>query len=257
MAELTNRDELEAQFAARVDKLSIKHRRELQRLLGTPPSLRNVPEEWWKKVEQEQEDEFTPILFLLFAASAAQHGLDFEQANEQALEYAVARARALAGEWVRNTKEGLRLKEGDWVVRGKPLTRHELRKELEPVFGKNRSDKLAITETTAAQTEGGEAGIGQTLGKQETDTWFTRRDGDVCERCEPLHGQPRSVWSEQFPSGPPAHPRCRCWIRYTSIEQDFGTIEPEIDRLRQHAQEVAKWEWPDGVDPETWWHRRK
>ena len=85
MAELTNRDELEAQFAARVDKLSIKHRRELQRLLGTPPSLRNVPEEWWKKVEQEQEDEFTPILFLLFPASAAQHGLDFEHANEQAL----------------------------------------------------------------------------------------------------------------------------------------------------------------------------
>ena len=49
-----------------------------------------------------------------------------------------------------------------------------------------------------------------------------------CEICGPLEGAPESVWSGQFPSGPPAHPRCRC-------ESGISFLTPE-----QMAAEFAE-----------------
>ena len=44
--------------------------------------------------------------------------------------------------------------------------------------------------------------------------WNTQRDERVCPICSPLNGTTQSVWGKQFPSGAPAHFRCRCFMTY-------------------------------------------
>lgn len=53
-------------------------------------------------------------------------------------------------------------------------------------------------------------------------TWFTVRDLRVCPICEPLHGV-QVKFTDSFSSrgwvglGPPAHPRCRCYLTYQPV----------------------------------------
>lgn len=53
--------------------------------------------------------------------------------------------------------------------------------------------------------------------------WFTVQDGRVCPICLPLHNTDQRL-RESFStsvgliSGPPAHPRCRCYLKYTILE---------------------------------------
>jgi len=56
-----------------------------------------------------------------------------------------------------------------------------------------------------------------------------------CKICGPLEGAPESEFSQQFPSGPPAHPNCRCStsIRFETQEQlnrEFGQRQRERNR---------------------------
>jgi len=44
--------------------------------------------------------------------------------------------------------------------------------------------------------------------------WITARDDRVCPICGPLDSQRYEHWRDSFPSGPPAHPNCRCGLRY-------------------------------------------
>jgi hypothetical protein len=60
--------------------------------------------------------------------------------------------------------------------------------------------------------------------EQVVKTWFTVDDGDVCEICMPMHGL-EAKESEPFESpegwigdGPPAHPRCRCYLEYAILD---------------------------------------
>lgn len=52
--------------------------------------------------------------------------------------------------------------------------------------------------------------------------WQTENDAKVCPICSPNHnkrekpGDPTN-WTELFPSGPPAHPRCRCYLEWKLI----------------------------------------
>lgn len=56
---------------------------------------------------------------------------------------------------------------------------------------------------------------GETIGKRLSITahWNTERDSLVCPVCRPLHGKPQGEWGV-FANGPPAHPRCRCWLNW-------------------------------------------
>lgn len=55
-----------------------------------------------------------------------------------------------------------------------------------------------------------------------TAFWVTSVDDKVCPICKPLNNvreEPgnTSNWTEKFPSGPPAHPRCRCFLRWRLV----------------------------------------
>lgn len=43
---------------------------------------------------------------------------------------------------------------------------------------------------------------------------FWRTEVGACKRCEPLEGQPRSVWSQVAPRGPKLHWNCRCYLEH-------------------------------------------
>lgn len=198
MAELRDRDAAEQAVAARLSRLSAKHRRELDGLMGDPPSVQNVPPEFWERVQREQEEELAAVLYLLWLMSAEQHGWSGDQASVPAAMAAAGRARTTAASYVETSIQHLSATPTDTLA----------------VFGPGRAANLAVTETTWAATAGAEAAIGVTVGVSLQDRWRTERDARVCPICSPLEKVVRDDWAYRYPSGPPAHPNCRCWIEY-------------------------------------------
>lgn len=211
--ELANRDQIEASFAARFARLNSRLRHRLEDYLGSPPNFGNVPESFWKEVQDEANRETAAVLLLIWGSSAKQHGLAADIAGQQAAQYAGDRAATFARDFAVNTRQLTADLMADFQP-GMPL-----QKRLVSVLGPDRAARIAMTETTKAQTAGGEAGIGQTVGLSGEDIWRTRRDVRVCKICDELDGQPRAVWQAQFPTGPgdDVHPNCRCFIRYALV----------------------------------------
>jgi hypothetical protein len=91
----------------------------------------------------------------------------------------------------------------------------------ERLFPDSRAGNVAITETTNAVTLGERTVVDQMreLGVGVDALWITKRDERVCPVCGPLHNQPSSQWADEFAMGPPAHPRCRCYLIYFLGEQ--------------------------------------
>lgn len=84
------------------------------------------------------------------------------------------------------------------------------------LFDPSRGETVAITETTTAISLGERDVVDrmEELGVEIDALWITKRDEQVCKVCGPLHNQPISQWENDFPVGPPAHPRCRCFLIY-------------------------------------------
>jgi len=105
---------------------------------------------------------------------------------------------------------------------------------IDQAFGPNRVENIAVTETTGAASAAGEIAVDATVGRNEEDRWFTAEDQRVCPICAPLNGKTRSNWSRFFPDGPPAHPRCRCWIEYAfeQVGAGAGGLTPQLAATR-------------------------
>ncbi len=93
-----------------------------------------------------------------------------------------------------------------------------------------RGRTIAETETQAAITAGERAfwdqavAEGYAAAEDVFKTWRTVQDRDVCPHCEPLHGQIVPYGEVFFTGlgpkvGPPAHPRCRCYVEYAEQDQ--------------------------------------
>lgn len=227
--ELSNRDELESEFAARISRLTGQFRNLAIDLVGNPPDFAKLDAGFWSDVENEMKRELSIALLLLFAQSAAEHGASAALYEPAALTYSLSRAATVATAFTANSRQtisaiDLRLKmprPALPVQRGvEPSPRfsqEELLDEITKVFGPSRAETIAVTETTAAQHAGGERAVSANLGLEEMDLWMTRMDEKVCPICEPMDRMPRSRWTAEYPSGPPAHPNCRCWIDYASV----------------------------------------
>lgn len=88
------------------------------------------------------------------------------------------------------------------------------------LYGPERGERIAITETTRSITAGEyvlvsrvEAELGWVIEK----IWQTERDEDVCVVCGPLHGKPESYYRPRVGAAP-AHVECRCWHTYRSLQ---------------------------------------
>lgn len=249
VAELASRSTLEQDFAEKMGRLSERHRQELVRLLGNPPNPKNVTQEDWDRWEREDRDELLLLLLLIFLASAQQHAsqavgpdaaADVDATlQQQAAVWAATRAddiasgmadnsRAMlqeeAGRWVETRREAEQAatEAGEDVFAAREFAHEAITEEMvedfsSRVFGPTRIEGIAITETTGAISAGGDAGIEETVGVSQEDLWITEKDSKVCPVCKPLDNQPRSEWGAYLPDGPPAHPRCRCYLQYSNV----------------------------------------
>lgn len=236
--EIPSRYELEAGFSNRLGDLSERHRGELRELLGSPPDPSNVTETFWQRVQRETQEEAAVALYLLFLASAFYHASGDEAGrglagdtmmllSRKAEDFGQRRASRLASGLTSTSRDRFATIT-DKIRRSAeletPLTRNEIETDLTKIFGPDRAEATGVTETTGAQSAGGDAGIEATVGKSLQDQWVTEADGLVCETCRPLHRTERVEWEQQFPQGPPAHVNCRCTIEYQNKQNAGGAV---------------------------------
>lgn len=84
-------------------------------------------------------------------------------------------------------------------------------------LGQETAKSVAITEVTRATTQAERAATkrySDRTGVTLLAFWTTENDARVCPICMPLNDKPEASWDSKFPLGPPAHPRCRCWITW-------------------------------------------
>ena len=235
--ELPNRRELDAKVAKALSRLSSQHRRELVKLLGNPPSIDNVPAAFWDRVQQDTEEKLAALLLLIYFASSTHHGLDRSAAAELADKFAARRAADVAEKYTATSRERTENYSREWAERakatGEPIPRTEVAERTVSVFGPERSAKVAVTEVTVAQTEGGETAAKKLKIASTEDKWKTNphlsRSGP-CPTCSPLHNKPRREWEKLFPDGPPIHDYCCCEIIYVNrniVLPDASKAEPE------------------------------
>ena len=256
MAELANRLAFEADFAAKLSRLSSRHRRELIELMGSLPDPSNVPREFWAKVEEEHQETVTSILLLLFIAAGEQHidlllpsdlrAVATEGLTDQATEWAADRAATVSKQYAERSQQLASKLSTRWY--GPDFAINRARGDLKPpgsdqvqsgaieIFGPNRDATVATTETTQAATAGTNDAIGrvQELGIEVSVTWYTERDARVCPICQPLHGLSMPDWEAALSAanvppamfdainaagGPPIHPNCRCWLETKVVRQ--------------------------------------
>lgn len=231
--EIPNRTEYDAAFARKLSRLNSRHRRELIAYLGHPPNPVNVPAEFWERVRKENEAELAAALLLLFGESFAFHaeaaGRDVSRLSAAGIDaaerYATTQAREVATAMTAGARERVeRLAHEKWnVVRtaaNEVLTKTEVAADIARAWGPTSAATTAVTETTAAQTAGGEAAVNRTVGVSDDDIWQIHPElsaSGTCPICRPYDGRPRRVWSVEFPSGPPAHRNCNCEIVYAGI----------------------------------------
>ena len=126
------------------------------------------------------------------------------------------------------------------------MTIGDIESLIEPAFGPVRAEMIAVTETTRAYSMA--TNEMQGLLQREvpelavTRIWNTQNDALVCPECGPLEGAPESVWSGQFPTGPPAHVGCRC-------ESGISFLTPEqmVAEFAERQAEREAWLRSEGL----------
>lgn len=92
-----------------------------------------------------------------------------------------------------------------------------------------RAETIAQTELAEAYNAGAHQGIKQAQERgyigHVKKVWVTARQDNVCKHCEAVEGVSKEM-DEYFDVGkcgrvliPPAHPRCRCVVKYVEVEE--------------------------------------
>lgn len=222
--ELPDRDERDDEAAALLALLMLGFHGELIALLGDPPQADNVPAEFWERVQSQTADRLAEIALVTFIAAARLHGAEDPErealANEAGVSWSARHATRIAELLNGTSRELLARFILDWQRRraaGETIPQSETSQKLGRIFGEDRAVVIASDAVTSAQTAGGEWAVDQFGGLSRDDVWLTAADERVCPVCVPLDGEPRRVWAETFPDGPPAHPLCRCAVLYVSM----------------------------------------
>lgn len=222
--DILNRDELESRLARVVGR---DLRRELSKLLdmlGDPPRLLNVPNEYWSNGWRDIQKDVEPILLDAFLRQSEGLmgeigiGVDWDQVNLTASRWARQHTEQTLQQLFNTRYEHLnetipRFYEEGWNL-------GQLRGELEKWYSPVRAEMIAITETTRAAVEGERAYVAQLekdSGIHMTPVWQTENDEIVrrCPICWPKHN--KEITDGQYP---PAHPNCRCFVTYRLPEVD-------------------------------------
>lgn len=139
------------------------------------------------------------------------YGFDWTLANTSAREWALRHTGGLVRDISIVTQRGVQQAVARWIDNGEPL--ESLIQDIEPLFGRKRAERIAVTETTRAYQMGSETAW-RDSGVVSQMEWQTVRDEKVCPQCGPMQGQ-RTLLGGTFNGvpAPPRHVRCRCFTR--------------------------------------------
>lgn len=224
MAELVTRNSLEQAYAARLEKLFGESKRKVIALIlaGQQPT-----EAFWAEMKRRNDEELAALMGLMFLESAEQHAADIgasigrQQVEQNALSYTRNRLRDISDGIITHTQErfgGAMNRIADRT--DGQVTARELDAELDPAFGSQRANTIALTESNKAMVAGGE-NIISVSGLLVKRYWahseirpprHSRAAIDPCKICTPREGRPESEWMGLIPGD--AHPLCDCYIEY-------------------------------------------
>lgn len=144
-------------------------------------------------------------------------GTDWELINQWAKNWARNYTYTLVKKINETSRRFISTNIDEWIKSGEPLP--ELRKRLEPMFGRVRAEMIAVTEVTRAYAQGN-LKAWKSSGHVTHKRWMTAQDELVCPICAPLgRAAPVPLDANGFDAGgnfieaPPAHVRCRCWLK--------------------------------------------
>lgn len=223
MAELQDREELEDILRRKILRVMQAQADDIARKVGDPPSISGVSDSDWNQMADELQAAIQPPLESIFMASAEQTAgelpnrvrVDWQLANKPAAEWARQYSFQLVKGINDTSRDRLQTYVGNFFER-RGTTIEDLRAQITTVFDDNRAALIATTEVTRAAVEG-QKELVNLAEKQNPNValipiWETNLDEFVCPICRPLNG--KRLTGELEGTEPPAHPRCRCGVRY-------------------------------------------
>jgi hypothetical protein len=274
--DIPNRDKLEGEYARLMARLLKTYGDRLVEKLGDPPSLANLPAEFWQGEAEYLLDAMQPFEERIYTDAAQRlittlptlGGMDWAIPNELAANW----ARDYTFDLVRGLNDTTREATARELARlqteipaffERPMTRGDLEARLieNGLFGPVRAEMISVTEVTRAATEGQRA-VADELAKSGiimVEKWDTANDDLVCDLCAPLNGKVLGDgWTRA--DGPPAHPRCRCNSNFTlptgaELPEQAYPEFPAEDVIRKFegdfsALEKQSLDWAEGLSPE-------
>ena len=136
----------------------------------------------------------------------------WELANNAAAAWAITTGQNLAGAMLMTTSERIQNEIANYILNSETIGQLIDRIRNGYGYSEQRARTIAVTEITRAFHRGSLESW-KASGEIEKMIWRTNVDELVCKICGPLDGKVVGL-DEEFAdgiSGPPAHPRCRCW----------------------------------------------
>lgn len=251
----------EARFQRELEKLDRRTRAKVLAALEDYGHPRDIPDEFWREIQREQEELLMAAIILMMRAgdewtedALVSQGLSRTgygptayalDAARRAQDSAAISTNTLRNRITRSVEDALASPTGGVGE----MSATAARKAVDNVFTPARREAIATTETTGALTYGqrGAAdrmgGDGARLDGQRVAIelhWETEQDNRVCPRCSPLQDQPEEVWGKVFPNGPgeESHPNCRCWLNpVVVVTRELVAAES----FRESEEEGGRW----------------
>jgi SPP1 gp7 family putative phage head morphogenesis protein len=164
------------------------------------------------------------------AAEKAGIAFDSSMANQAAADWAATYTDTLLQQLNTTTQDGVGPIVEDWINTD-GATMGDLFQSLMDtgLMGADRASMIATTETTRAFAQGEIAQYSQ-MGITQM-RWQTNNDELVCDICEPLNGEVRTI-GDEFDDGitdPPGHVNCRCWLTPVVSEKHIKVMAEGTD----------------------------
>jgi hypothetical protein len=205
-------------------------RERLATLLGSSPSLDNVPASYWDHLRSDLRGPLITKLIDIYLSGANTQADEFDHTPDPSDLY----ANALV--WASNHVDGILDK---FIARSQEMAvaavaqfqkdndEAAMLAALVLMLGDTRAESIAITELTSANTAGERRAAADYAARHQIHveaTWHTEEDSKVCPVCRPLDGTTDDVWRQKMPNGPPGHPRCRCWLTWAVIRLPLSRV---------------------------------
>ncbi|RPI55954.1 MAG: hypothetical protein EHM56_04840, partial [Chloroflexi bacterium] len=150
---------------------------------------------FWSGEERRFWDKVAPsaLSILLAGGTSGESALppgvrvlvDWDVFNDQAVAYLRQYRLGTLADVNRHTQERAVKLVDDWIQSGESFD--VLTAKLAPLFGKERAERIAVTEVTRLYAEGNQIAW-RASGLVSGNRWNTAVDEKVCAICRPLHG---------------------------------------------------------------------